>query len=106
MCCLCYQNQEEKIMTKDEFYKGLHEQLAKTHGLTPLQVETIRSFAIGSNKTRGDIAQWCKTKLLQSRTTCGGKREYSKKHYQGILDFVCKGKWEDWKDITFPRQPE
>ena len=88
-------------MSKDEFYNQIHERLAKTHGLTVIQVETIRSFALGNNQTRGDIAEWCKAKLKQTSK----KREFSKTHYQGILNFVCKGSWDDWKDVTFPFKP-
>lgn len=96
----------------NEFYKELHEKLAKTYGLTPLQVETIRSFAIGQNKTRGDIAQWCRGKLNNPNknsylvVTQNKKptRSLPQKHYQGILDFVCKGKWEEWKDMIFHSQ--
>ena len=91
-------------MTKREFLDSLHISLQKKYNLPPHSVSTIRSFALGSNWTRKQIAEWVAIKLSQPKRYSGqkrpGRRYHTKNRYQLILNFVASCSEETWKDIT------
>lgn len=93
------------FMDKNEFFRKLDEDLAQKHGISFHHVNTIRSFVLGSGKTRKEVAEWAAIKLSQpSRWKSGlskiGRRERNREHYQTILNFVASCTSQQWDDIT------
>lgn len=97
-------------MDKQQFFDLLHKNLGIKYSLTPRNIETIRSFSIGYNKSRKEIAEWVVKKLNNPRRhvvfLTGKKlphsqsRTNSKEYYQTLLNFVASCSQESWADIT------
>jgi len=82
----------------------LHTQLGDKYHIDPKYINVIRSFVIGYQKTRMEIAEWCAKRLMQSNRHVGDSRIdhriKPKEYYQTLLNFVASCSTETWNDIT------